>query len=367
MKILVFLHKSYYRDPHALNPNYYNFVTVPKSMGNNVVYCDHREISDENQSNADEILRAMVTGGEFDLTVVETGAEEFSISALKDAKEKTVLLGFNSDDDFRWLDYSTKYSDAYTYQITTYRHIYEHAKMSACNVIYCPWACSGMYSGLDKKKDICFSFAGGVHGDRLEQLRAVNRHVPIKVYGKGSAKLNNDMHTMNRVIWNAVFGKEKPRKCIKKYIMNKLNLHQDSMNYKEINSIWNKTKISYTPLSLNRKHYKQKIAMAEKYGYASESDSQWTTKYQVKGRVFDQGLSGSLMICERNTAIDEYYELGREYVVYEDYKDLKEKVEYYIRNEKERYRIAEKYYRRTEAEHLWVHRWRMLLEQIGLR
>ena len=45
--------------------------------------------------------------------------------------------------------------------------------------------------------------------------------------------------------------------------------------------------------------------------------------------VFDQGLSGTLMLCNRNEALPEFYEPGKEFVEYDDISDCLEKIQYY--------------------------------------
>lgn len=366
MRILSCVAKSYYGDPVAINPNFYNLVTIPLSLGHSVTYFDSIVLSKIDKSMPDDLLCSAVKGGNYDLVLIETALDEFSQAAIKEAKRYTVVLGFNSDDDFRWKTYSSLYADAYTYTITTYSHIYEYAKKQGYDVILCPWACSGMYDGLDIKKDIPVSFAGGVHGHRLKRLINLNKRYPIQVYGRGSYQGKFDQIGLKEIIKNKLRGESGTRKRLQNYFLRKMKVETGSMSYAEINSIWNRSKISFTPLSLENKFLVLKREMADIYSKEIDQkyQSHWHSPFQIKGRVFDMGMSGTLMLCDSNSAINEYYEPNREYIPFENMDEMIELIKYYLAHEKEREAISHAYYKRTVQEHLWQYRWRMILDKV---
>ncbi len=87
---------------------------------------------------------------------------------------------------------------------------------------------------------------------------------------------------------------------------------------------------------------------------------------QIKSRTFEQGLSGTLMICRQSPNLERYYEPGREFVPFDDLDDCVEKVTFYLRHDSERARIARAYHDRTRAEHMWTHRFQKMFDDIGL-
>jgi spore maturation protein CgeB len=111
-----------------------------------------------------------------------------------------------------------------------------------------------------------------------------------------------------------------------------------------VNNIWNRSKISFTPLQ-----------------------SSHLNKLQVKGRVFEMGLSGTVMLCDRSPALYEFYEPGKEYVEFSDMKECVDKAQYLLAHDSERLRISGAYYRRTRAEHMWHHRFEKLFSAMGLQ
>ena len=74
-------------------------------------------------------------------------------------------------------------------------------------------------------------------------------------------------------------------------------------------------------------------------------------RIQVKGRDFEAVACGSLLLTKDTKEIAEYFVPGEEIITYRDANDAAEKVEYYLKNEDERERIAKKGYERLLKEH----------------
>ena len=110
-----------------------------------------------------------------------------------------------------------------------------------------------------------------------------------------------------------------------------------------VKAIWNRSKISFTPLD------------------ASQGNT-----LQIKARVFDMGLSGTVMLCSKNPDLYEFYEPNKEFVEFESMDECVDKIKYLSAHENERLRIAQCYYERTKAEHLWKYRFEALFRAMGI-
>src|SRR6201999_3986499 len=97
------------------------------------------------------------------------------------------------------------------------------------------------------------------------------------------------------------------------------------LEFREVHDIWNRSKVSFAPMS-------------------SSTDM---NRLQVKGRVFEMGMSGTMMLSQRSPDIENFYEPGKEFIAYDSIEDCADKARFYLKNEAERSRIAEAYYRRT--------------------
>jgi hypothetical protein len=79
-------------------------------------------------------------------------------------------------------------------------------------------------------------------------------------------------------------------------------------------------------------------------------------------RHFEITAAGGFMLCYRQPELEELFEVGRECVVFDNEKDLLEKVQYYLSHPAERVEIAQAGQRRTLSQHLYSHRLLKLLE-----
>ncbi len=79
-------------------------------------------------------------------------------------------------------------------------------------------------------------------------------------------------------------------------------------------------------------------------------------------RALDIMGSGGFLLSNYQAEYDEYFTAGEDYVFYEDYYDLEEKVEYYLSREKERKEIALNGCRKVREEHNYRNRIEMIIE-----
>ena len=84
-------------------------------------------------------------------------------------------------------------------------------------------------------------------------------------------------------------------------------------------------------------------------------------------RVFEATASGTLLITNRikNNGFEELFENNKHLVVYDgSYKDLKEKIDYYLKNNEEREKISQEGYRLILEKHTYKHRADFILSKI---
>ena len=86
---------------------------------------------------------------------------------------------------------------------------------------------------------------------------------------------------------------------------------------------------------------------------------------QVKSRHFEVPACGTLEMTQDADDLRDYYELGKEIVVYENEKDLVEKINYYLTHDEEREMIARAGYERTQREHSTKQRFVDIFKMIG--
>lgn len=331
MRILVCMPAYRYGDPASIDPHVEWFVDVPKRMGHTARLFNFSAWHPVDRDWLNDRFLEVLKEGAYDLTLVISDTPALYPETLAEAGKHTLLAAWNSDDDWRWEDHTRALYPYFHKMVTTYRSIYEANRAAYPNLVLSQWACVGSYDGLKREKDLPISFVGLSYGQRAAQVAALRRVGRVVAYGTGFGGKEGDD---GAAVW-------KLRRRVAAAL--RLPLAEQPLAFSEINEIWNRTRISFTPLEASRPGY-----------------------LQVKSRVFDMGLSGTMMLCTRNLALDEFYQRGTEYEDYANMEEACDKARHYLNNESARSRIAKAYYERTRREHLWEHRWAALFRDLGL-
>ncbi len=93
----------------------------------------------------------------------------------------------------------------------------------------------------------------------------------------------------------------------------------------------------------------------------------YSLKNDVNMRVFEAAISGSLLITNQvyNNGLEELFEIGNEIVLYDGtLDDLIRKINYYLKHDAERNRIAENAFQKAINFHTYLHRVKLILEKV---
>jgi hypothetical protein len=339
LKILTCASYYYYGDSRGIEPQFYYLCRVPETMGHVVDVFDYWTAFKISPEHMRRQFLALVRGGGYDAVFIATHRDEFDRETLAEAARFCPVIGWNSDDEDRWETYSRAQCAWYTFMVTNSPIVYEANRNAFPNLLHAQWASTGFWDGRDVAKDIDISFVGMIYGTRAEQVRELSRTAGLVAYGKGvPPRVPAGTGALAPL-------KRRVAQTLVDFVFRKFPaLPQDgTLNFDQVNALWNRSRVSFTPLESNR-----------------------GKTMQIKSRVFDMGLSGTLMIAPKGAGIEQYYEPGKEFVEFDDIADFAGKAKYYCAHETERRRIADGYARRTEAEHLWRHRIAAVLRGAGL-
>ena len=107
---------------------------------------------------------------------------------------------------------------------------------------------------------------------------------------------------------------------------------------------------------------------AIRIGTGWDADLSRDTSLQMKGavnqRVFDVPLAGGFVLSDNQPDLSELFAMGSEAVSYESLDDCREKIAFYLKNPDARERISSAARRRIQAEHLYLHRAKVILESL---
>jgi len=264
----------------------------------------------------------------------------------KISQQKGVItINWNSDDNWKFHTYSKHWAFLYHYVITTdYNSLKKYHQIGYKNVILSQWGYDPLlYKPLDLPKIYDISFVGTAHGRRkkiIERIKKKKKDFNLKCWGKG---------------WDN--GRVSFQEMIRIFNQSKINL-----NFTKSSGVFWK---DFALIFLKR-DYQRRIRLTNpKYyldNFKTMIASLWTN--QVKARIFEIPACRTFLLTEYVDHLEDYYKIGYEIDCFRDEKELIQKIEYYLKNEKKREEIAEAGYKRTIQNHTWEKRVREILKKI---
>jgi spore maturation protein CgeB len=85
----------------------------------------------------------------------------------------------------------------------------------------------------------------------------------------------------------------------------------------------------------------------------------------VNVRTFEIAATGAFQLVNYRASLHQLYEEGKEIVSFKTIGELREKIDYYLMNEKERTIIAQRAYERTHRDHTYEKRLQLLLDTVS--
>jgi hypothetical protein len=82
-------------------------------------------------------------------------------------------------------------------------------------------------------------------------------------------------------------------------------------------------------------------------------------------RHFDITAAGGFMLCYHRAEVDRYFKVGAECDTFRNERELLDKIRYYLSHPDQRRQIARAGQERALSDHLYSHRLKLLLEQLG--
>lgn len=237
-----------------------------------------------------------------------TYQDQISHKTLKKLNQQGYrVIGWFSDDHWRFDNYSKFIARNLFYSITTDDKTFTKYKLNNLNVIKSQWAANPKYYyPVTSTKRYDITFVGQKYSPRDEIIKYIkSNHIPIETFGKG---------------WG------------------------NYIPFEEIISIFSNSKIN---LNISASSLDPKIK-------------------QIKGRLFEVPMCGGFLLTDYVDNLENYFDIGKEIVCYENEKDLIHKIKYYLKNEDERKKIAMKGYYASLERHTWDNRFRDIFKKLDL-
>jgi len=228
--------------------------------------------------------------------------DEFELSTLKKLRKispKTILVNIFSDDDWRFDNYSRYYSLFMDYALTCHDVRAEYARDGQQKAVFFMATNCEHFRPIDEKRIYDVVFFGKPNPSRIELMQLlIKKGIAFHLWGEG---------------WE---------------------------RYPEFREYYH----GYLPAEeLVRVINQSKIVLGFTMGGYG--------KPQIKGRPFEVAACKSFILVEHYEKYLDFFRKEKEIVMFKDTEELIEKIQYYLKHEKEREEIAAAAYKKVIASH----------------
>lgn len=358
MRIL-FISNRYKRGELERGPNYgyYNFydgLTKMHNQENQVIFfgVDEALIAEnEDQSKVKERLFQLIAKERPRLIFFLEG--ELSKETLKEMKREAENIGAKtlwwvSDDSWMFDRLSKKIAPYFHWVVSCdSKSFARHVKMGHKNVIHSQYACNNFYyQPVPDPKIYEVSFVGQPHGVRKRMINELEKSgIKVNCWGFG---------------WPA--GVLPQADLPKVFSQSKINLNFNAPG----GAFWKKAASLFLKRKGERKS--RRLVLEKPWDWKDNFLSFWNSlRWQLHCRPFEVlGCRGFLLTDDADNLRD-YYEDGKELVIFKDVKDLVKKIKHYLAHDQERERIAQAGYERTLKDHTYEKRFDEIFKIMGFK
>lgn len=250
------------------------------------------------------------------------------------------------DDHWRFPIFSRHWAPYFSWVATTDPQAVEkYHKIGCKNVIKTQCACNHfLCKPLNLPKIYDVSFLGQPHGNRKKIVNKIRKkNIDIQCWGRG---------------WPN--GRVSPEGMVKLFSQSKINLGLTNSSRTGIIK-------TFVKIFLEKGNDKKIHLVNPKYWFDNLKSIPGKMRRQDKGRNYDIPGCGAFLLTQDTDNLRDYYQDGKEIVIFKGYKDLIQKIRYYLEHDKEREAIASAGYNRTIKEHTYEKRFNDMFKIMGLK
>lgn len=326
---------------------HYNFYeTLSKLPQFEVIYFPYERIHEVGIEKMNAELKELVNKEKPDIlfAVMFTNELDKKIIGGISKNTNTQTVAWFCDDTWRFDNYSKYWAPYFNWVVTTdYQAPAKYNKIGYKNIIKSQWACNNLlYKPFDLPKIYDITFIGQPYGERRKIIEKIRKAgIKIECWGKG---------------WPN--GRVSQEEMIKIFSQSKININltksSGSISLKELARIFMKKVNGMVRIDSPR--------------YWIDNFKSFLNKrrVQIKGRNFEIPGCGGFLMTEDADNLRDYYQDGKEIVIYKNTEDLIEKIKYYLKHDEEREAIAKAGYERTLEDNTYEKRFNEIFKTIGL-
>lgn len=292
-------------------------------------------------------LLTMVDAEQPDLCFFVLFTDEIKKSTIRAISQsgKTITANWFCDDHWRFESFSKFYAPELNWIVTTdIQSVEKYHRLGCRNVIHSQWAINHFSSNqIETPLQHEVTFIGQVHSRRKAIVsNLIRQGFRIECWGRG---------------WrNGRVSEEEMRQIFSRSKIN-LNFSESSVAF------------SWKPIA--KIFFKRRANDAILLNKPSEMRGGMKSLFlnrrpQIKGRIFEVPGNGGFLLTQYADRLEDFYELGKEVAVFEDQRELVEKIRYYLAHDTERETVRRAGYERTIRDHTFEKRFEVIFRTIGV-
>jgi spore maturation protein CgeB len=354
----------------GLSFEHFNFYETLCRLGHDVLYFDHQTLLKKyGLSRMSRRLAEVVRTDRPVMTFCVLTGDQASRRVMRDISDSglTRTVNWYCDDHFNFESFSRRWTPSFNWVVTTSELAmgkYEGAGLT--NAIKSQWGCNHFrYQKVETELKYEATFVGANHGNRGAFVGALREAgIEVRCRGKG---------------WDG--GRIEQDEMIKLFSQSRINLNFTNgaaapTRLRAIRDRLSPTILGRLDRSVGKVLRAARGGTGKKGGEESgESRDGGAVELerllpsgiaQIKGRTFEVPGCGGFLMTGGAENVGDYYRDGKEAAIFGNGRELVDRVKYFLANEGERAAVAEAGYRRTLAEHTYVHRFRDIFARVGI-
>ena len=345
---------DYGRPDQGYSFEHYNFYHSLLHMGHDILYFDFMTIMQEHGREwMNQRLLEVVRKEKPELMFTILFRDELDPAVVREISENsdTITLNWFCDDHWRFENYSRYWAPCFNWVITTAQSaLPKYAHLGYNNIIKSQWACNHfLYRKLNLPLKFDVTFVGQPHGNRRFFIQSLqDAGINVSMWGRG---------------WES--GRISQEEMIDVFNQSCINLNLSNASTSSIASKAQSMGKGRSWLSRVVKGIPFASQLLLEFLTNSNTNNIHYPE-QIKARNFEVPGCGGFLFTGVAEDLENYYEIGKEIICFEDVNDLVEKALYYLQNEDERLTIAQEGYQRTLSEHTYSHRFTDIFQRLGL-
>jgi spore maturation protein CgeB len=271
------------------------------------------------------------------------------------------------------LDLVSEISPHYDYCLVPEKFRIPDYKKIGANPIYCQEAANpNIYKPYNFEQTYDVTFVGQAYGERPDYIKHIlDNNINIHVFGIGWNRFAHSYHKPINIITRKIKKTFSPE--LFKFLTYKYTQFKSKKSNQTIqNSFEHISKIRLPDNIVGRVlSDKEMIQMYSRskinIGFSCCGNTHKKNKIlQVRLRDFEVPMSCGFYMVEYMKELEEFFDIGKEIVCYQNKKDLVDKIKYYLKHENERKKISNAGYQRCLKEHTWHKRFTSVFKQMQL-